>query len=91
MPVGMNVHPPGSDRREHVDAAPQLLEGCSPDFLNTTGDRQVECGVANDAESMAVERLAHAFTIDSPRSRHRRLQRQVNESQAERCNPLDLL
>jgi hypothetical protein len=47
--------------------------------------------MSNHTEPMAVERLAHGFTVHSPRSRHRRLQSQVDESQAERCNPLDLL
>jgi hypothetical protein len=91
MAVGMDVHPAGANSSKHVHAAPQLLQRCPADFLDSTGDGQVIRGVAHDAEPVALERLPYGLTVDSPRSRHRRFQGEVDKSQAERCHPLDLL
>jgi hypothetical protein len=87
----MHVHPSGSDGGKHVDATAQLVQGRTPDLLDSTGNGQIERGVPYDAQAVPLQCLADGFPIHSPGGRHRRLEGQVNKAQPQRRHPLDLL
>src|SRR5215218_6664866 len=91
VPVRMHIHPLRPYGGEHIDAATQLLERGKADLLDPAGNRQVEGGMPDNTEAVALQCLADGVSIYPPGGSHRRLEGQVDEPQPQGCYPLVLL